>query len=56
MNTLTWNSGTNGVTIEVVDPGYAVGDLISGMFDGSFVDQLGFSHTLSGTYQVRRDY
>ena len=56
VNTLTWNSGTNGVTIEVIDPGYAVGDLISGMFDGSFVDQLGFSHTLSGTYQVRRDY
>lgn len=56
VNTLTWNSSVSGVNIEVVEPGYAVGDYISGTFEGTFVDQLGFTHTLSGNYQVRRDY
>ncbi len=56
VNTLTWNSAVSGVNIEVVDPGYVVGDLITGMFEGAFVDQFGVPHTLSGTYQVRRDY
>ncbi len=56
VNTLTWNSGASGVNIEVVDPGYAVGDPITGTFDGTFVDQLGITHTISGSYQVRRDY
>ncbi len=56
VNTLTWNAGVSGVNIEVVDPGYAIGDPITGTFDGTFVDQLGITHTLSGSYQVRRDY
>lgn len=56
VNTKTWNSGTGGVTIEVVEPGYAVGDPITGTFDGSFIDQFGITHTLSGSYQVRRDW
>lgn len=56
VNTLTWNSGASGVIVEVVDAGTAVGDLISGTFDGTFVDQLGFTHTLSGSFQVKRDY
>lgn len=56
VNTLTWNGGVGGVNIEVVDPGYAVGDPITGSFDGTFVDQLGITHTLTGNYQVRRDY
>jgi len=56
VNTLTWNSGVSGVNIEVVEPGYAVGDPIIGTFDGTFVDQLGVTHTISGKYQVKRDY
>jgi hypothetical protein len=56
VNTLTWNSGTGGVTVEVTEPGYAVGDPISGTFEGSFLDYLGVSHVISGSYQVRRDY
>lgn len=56
VNTLTWNSGISGVSIEVVDPGYAIGDPITGSFDGTFIDQLGITHTLSGEYKVRRDY
>lgn len=56
VNTLTWNSGTSGVNIEVVEPGFAVGDPIIGTFDGTFIDQFGITHTLSGSYQVRRDY
>ncbi|MFN0173895.1 MAG: carboxypeptidase-like regulatory domain-containing protein [Saprospiraceae bacterium] len=56
VNTLTWNSGTSGVSIEVVEPGFAVGDPIIGTFDGTFIDQFGITHTLSGSYQVRRDY
>ncbi|MBC7773932.1 MAG: carboxypeptidase regulatory-like domain-containing protein [Phycisphaerae bacterium] len=56
VNTLTWNSGASGVSIEVVEPGVAVGDPIIGTFDGTFVDQLGVTHTLTGSYQVRRDY
>jgi hypothetical protein len=45
-----------GAVVRLTMTSDSVGDLISGMFDGSFGDQLGFSHTLSGTYQVRRDY
>ena len=56
VNTLTWNSATTGVNIEVVDPGYAIGDPITGTFEGTFTDQYGVSHTLTGSYQVRRDY
>jgi len=56
VNTLTWNAGASGVNIEVVEPGVAVGDLIIGTFDGTFIDQFGITHTLSGEYQVRRDY
>jgi len=56
VNTLTWNSGTSGVNIEVVEPGFAVGDPIIGTFDGTFIDQFGITHTLTGSYQVRRDY
>lgn len=56
VNTLTWNSSASGVNIEVVEPGYAVGDPITGTFDGTFIDQLGVTHTILGSYQVRRDY
>lgn len=56
VNTKTWNSGTSGVTIEVIEPGYAVGDPIIGTFEGTFIDQFGITHTLSGSYQVRRDW
>ncbi|MBN8677323.1 MAG: carboxypeptidase regulatory-like domain-containing protein [Chitinophagales bacterium] len=56
VNTLTWNSGASGITVELVDPGVALGDPITGTFDGTFVDQLGLTHTLSGSFQVRRDY
>lgn len=56
VNQLTWNSGVGGIMVEVEEPGTAVGDVIKGSFDGTFIDQLGITHTLSGTYQVRRDY
>lgn len=56
VNTHTWNSGVNGVIVELIEPGFAPGDPIIGVFDGTFVDQLGFTHTLSGSFQVKRDY
>ncbi|MCC7467040.1 MAG: hypothetical protein IT261_12260 [Saprospiraceae bacterium] len=56
VNTLTWNSGVSGINVELIDPGVSPGDPITGTFDGTFVDQLGFSHTLSGSFQIRRDY
>lgn len=56
VNTLTWNSGVSTVNIEVVEPGYAIGDAIIGTFEGTFVDQYGVTHTISGSYQVRRDW
>ncbi len=56
VNTMTWNSGSNGISVELIDPGFAVGDPITGTFDGTFVDQFGFTHTLTGSFQVRRDY
>ncbi|MFN0216630.1 MAG: hypothetical protein ACKVT2_20410 [Saprospiraceae bacterium] len=56
VNTLTWNAGVSGITVEVIEPGYAIGDPIIGTFDGTFIDQFGVTHTLTGSYQVRRDY
>jgi protocatechuate 3,4-dioxygenase beta subunit len=56
VNTLTWNSNVSNISIEVLEPGYAVGDPISGTFEGTFRDQFGVQHTLSGSYQVRRDW
>jgi hypothetical protein len=56
VNTKTWNSGFSGINVELIDPGFAIGDPITGTFDGTFVDQLGFTHTLTGSFQVKRDY
>lgn len=56
VNTLTWNAGVSNVSIEVVEPGFAVGDYIIGSFEGTFKDQFGTTHELTGSYQVRRDY
>ncbi|MFN0037247.1 MAG: carboxypeptidase-like regulatory domain-containing protein [Saprospiraceae bacterium] len=56
VNTLILSAGLSEVSVEVVEPGYAVGDPIVGTFEGTFVDQLGLTHTISGSYQVRRDY
>lgn len=56
VNTLTWNSGVSNINVELVDPGYAIGDAITGTFEGTFTDQFGVSHTLSGSFQVKRDW
>lgn len=56
VNTLTWNTGVSNVSIEVLEPGYVVGDYMVGSFEGTFTDQFGVKHELTGSYQVRRDY
>jgi hypothetical protein len=56
VNSLIVTNGPLDVKLEITDSAFSIGEVFKGTFEGTFVDHLGLSHTLSGSFQVRRDY